>query len=388
MDKYTTKQKEKMIKMSLQKISGDNNIDWEDIINSLGINLHKDTLRRWARGMQIYDEYLLETKHKSVRQSTENDLKKILELKQEKIKLSDEKRYINQKMRELTRVEDFFNILERKIGKKKDRLKLKPIISTAPLEKEAILMLSDWHYGLVIDNEVNKFDSDIAITRASTLVNKVSEYCLLHDVKKINVFCLGDLISSEIHTIIKLENREDLATQIYEVGELLAQCMDELSNVSPVEVNFTFGNHERTGLKDLSKDSDNFTILIEKYVEKELRDNYRVIVNSSKTNSDIIYKNIKGKDFVGVHGHQDRKNKKSVAPDLSAMLNGKNVDYVCMGHYHSQANMRENTAEIFINGSLCGSDGYAYSNRLFSPPSQKFLIVDNNGVECIYNIKV
>ena len=77
MDKYTTKQKEKMIKMSLQKISGDNNIDWEDIINSLGINLHKDTLRRWARGMQIYDEYLLETKHKSVRQSTENDLKKI-----------------------------------------------------------------------------------------------------------------------------------------------------------------------------------------------------------------------------------------------------------------------------------------------------------------------
>ena len=94
-----------------------------------------------------------------------------------------------------------------------------------------------------------------------------------------------------------------------------------------------------------------------------------------------------GNDFVGVHGHQEKK-KKSVAPDLSAILNGRNVDYVCMGHYHSQCDYIDNASEVFINGSLCGTDAYAYGKRLFSPPSQKLLIVNDEGVECIYNIRV
>lgn len=386
MEKYNVKLKEKMINMSLQKLSGDITVDWEEIVGSLGIDVHKDTLRRWARGMQIYDEYLRETKRKSVRQEADKETKKILELKQQRIMLSDEKRQINERLRELTRVEDFFKRLENKINSDESDIVLKEIVNTKDNEKEAVLMLSDWHYGILIDNEVNKYDSSIAIDRASKLVTKVKEYCILNDVKKLNVFCLGDLISSEIRTIIKMENREDLSTQIYEVGELLSECMKDLSEVVPLEVTFTFGNHERTGLKDLSKDSDNFTILIEKLVEKELRGYKNVIVNSSKTNSDLIYKTIKGKNFVGVHGHQENRTK--VATDLQTMLNGKNVDYVCMGHLHTQSNRREGMAEVFVNGSLCGTDAYAYGKRLFSPPSQKLLIVDDYGVECIYNIQI
>lgn len=386
MEKYNVKLKEKMINMSLQKLSGDITVDWEEIVGSLGIDVHKDTLRRWARGMQIYDEYLRETKRKSVRQEADKETKKILELKQQRIMLSDEKRQVNERLRELTRVEDFFKRLENKINSDESDIVLKEIVNTKDNEKEAVLMLSDWHYGILIDNEVNKYDSSIAIDRASKLVTKVKEYCILNDVKKLNVFCLGDLISSEIRTIIKMENREDLSTQIYEVGELLAECMKDLSEIVPLEVTFTFGNHERTGLKDLSKDSDNFTILIEKLVEKELRGCKNVIINSSKTNSDLIYKTIKGKNFVGVHGHQENKTK--VATDLQTILNGKNVDYVCMGHLHTQSNRREGMAEVFVNGSLCGTDAYAYGKRLFSPPSQKLLIVDDYGVECIYNIQV
>ena len=385
MEKYNTRQKEQMIKLSLQKLSGDNEIDWEEIINSLGISLHKDTLRRWARGMQIYDEYLRETEHRSVRRDSEKELKKLLELKQQKILLSDEKRYVNERIRELTRVEDFYKKLESKIVKS-EPIELKKI-ECKDCTNEALLMISDWHYGIEVDNKVNKFDSDIANNRVSKLANKVIKHCKTNKINKLNIFCLGDLISSEIHTIIKMENREDLSTQIYEVSELLSKFIEEISKTVMVEVAFTFGNHERTGLKDLSKDSDNFTILIEKYVQLFLKGNKNVTINSSKTNSDIIYKNIMGKDFVGVHGHQEKK-KKSVAPDLSAILNGRNVDYVCMGHYHSQCDYIDNTSEVFINGSLCGTDAYAYGKRLFSPPSQKLLIINNEGVECIYNIKV
>lgn len=384
MEKYNTKQKEQMIKLSLQKLSGDDEVDWEDIIDSLGISLHKDTLRRWARGMQIYDEYLKETKHKSVRDDSEKTIKKILELKQQRILLSDEKRYVNERLRELTRVEDFYKKLEDKISSS-DPVQLREV-EFSDKSNEAVLMLSDWHYGIEVDNKVNKFNSEIANSRVSELAGKVIKHCKINDVSKLNIFCLGDLISSEIHTIIKMENREDLSTQIYEVSELLSKFIETVSKVVPIEVTFTFGNHERTGLKDLSKDSDNFTILIEKYVMLLLRDNENVIINSSETNSDIIYKNIMGNDFVGVHGHQEKR--KGVAPDLSAILSGRNVDYVCMGHLHSQCNYIDNTSEVFINGSLCGTDAYAYGKRLFSPPSQKLLIVNDEGVECIYNIKV
>ncbi len=384
MEKYNTKLKEQMIKLSLQKLSGDNEIDWEDIIESLGISLHKDTLRRWARGMQIYDEYLKETQHRSARGESEKELKKLLELKQQRIMLSDEKRYVNMKLRELTRVEDFYKKLEDKIIKS-EPVELR-VIEDNECTNEAVLMISDWHYGIEVNNEVNKFNSSIANDRVSKLASAVIKYCKINKTNKLNIFCLGDLISSEIHTIIKMENREDLSTQIYEVSELLSKFIDKVSKVVSVEVTFTFGNHERTGLKDLSKDTDNFTILIEKYVALFLRDNKNVIINNSKTNSDIIYKNIMGNDFVGVHGHQEKR--KGVAPDLSAILNGRNVDYVCMGHLHSQCNYIDNTSEVFINGSLCGTDAYAYGKRLFSPPSQKLLIVSDEGVECIYNIKL
>ena len=190
MEKYNTRQKEQMIKLSLQKLSGDNEIDWEEIISSLGISLHKDTLRRWARGMQIYDEYLRETGHRSVRRESEKELKKLLELKQQKILLSDEKRYVNERIRELTRVEDFYKKLENKIVKS-DPIELKKI-ECKDCTNEALLMISDWHYGIEVDNEVNKFNSDIANDRVSKLANKVIKHCETNKVNKLNIFCLGD----------------------------------------------------------------------------------------------------------------------------------------------------------------------------------------------------
>ena len=382
---FTTEQKKLLVEMSLKKIRGESNLDWEDIVDCVQANIHKDTLRRWARGMDIYDEYLTESKeNNSVTDNLEKINSKILELKRLKVSISDERRYVNAKIRELERLDDFCNKAKAKYKEvKSNPINLKDVKLNKD-KKEALLILSDWHYGLLIDNELNAFNSEIAIQRVSNLIEKTIDYCKLNDIEKITVFSLGDLISSEIHTILKIENRENLVEQIYEVSSLLANALKRLSEYFLVDVYFSFGNHERTGIKDLSLTKDNFTILIEKYVMKELSDNKKVYIHGSRNNSDIVYCDIKGYGFVGVHGHLE---KKPISVNLSNIIH-KKIDYICLGHFHSQGNYFENGSEIFINGSLCGTDEYAYSKRLFSPPSQKLLIINEDGVDCIYNIKV
>ena len=120
---------------------------------------------------------------------------KILELKRLKVSISDEKRYVNAKIRELERLDDFCNKAKAKYKEvKSNPINLKDVKLNKD-KKEALLILSDWHYGLLIDNELNAFNSEIAIQRVSNLIEKTIDYCKLNDIEKITVFSLGDLIS-------------------------------------------------------------------------------------------------------------------------------------------------------------------------------------------------
>ena len=63
-------------------------------------------------------------------------------------------------------------------------------------------------------------------------------------------------------------------------------------------------------------------------------------------------------------------------------------DYVFMGHYHSHAEIESHGAEVIVNASLCGSDDYAISLRMSSHPAQKFIIFNEKGRVCTYEIRL
>ena len=73
------------------------------------------------------------------------------------------------------------------------------------------------------------------------------------------------------------------------------------------------------------------------------------------------------------HGHQDGRNN-SMQNFIG--LTRKWIDYICLAHYHSAAVKEFQGCRVFINGSIVGTEQYAFGKRLFSKPTQKLLIFD------------
>ena len=79
-------------------------------------------------------------------------------------------------------------------------------------DKEGILLLSDWHYGMICDNPWNKFDPDICKERVNKLLDKVTNIVKEQKITHVTVLDLADLIAGRIHTQIRIESRFDVIT--------------------------------------------------------------------------------------------------------------------------------------------------------------------------------
>ena len=44
--------------------------------------------------------------------------------------------------------------------------------------------------------------------------------------------------------------------------------------------------------------------------------------------------------------------------------------------------------DIYVNGSLCGTDEYAMNNKLYSIPSQTMLMINSKGIESSSVLKI
>ena len=102
---------------------------------------------------------------------------KILELKKERAKLSDERVQNNAYIRRLAREETIEEIAlkaAQEVSKHK-RLIAPPTCKCkeAPGTNEAILNLCDWHYGIEINNAWNKYNTEICKQRIAKLRDKV-----------------------------------------------------------------------------------------------------------------------------------------------------------------------------------------------------------------------
>ena len=109
------------------------------------------------------------------------------QLVKERMKISDERVQNNALLRRISREEtlkeiaaDYASTMQNFIP-----LKFQPVCRVLNEDKEAILQLSDWHYGIVVDSYWNKYDTDIARQRIQKLRDEVVSL-----IKKENIFVL------------------------------------------------------------------------------------------------------------------------------------------------------------------------------------------------------
>ena len=382
------KQFEKKLELCLQKLNREIDLDWSEIVELLELDCSSDHLRKTAYGIkECYDYFNSKTKEMIAKEEYEKLLEQELKIKKEKVKLCDLKTQLNKQIRELARQENLGEILEEKIKE----LDIQPrIVNDIPLydnkEKQACLVLSDIHYGETVDIFLNKYDTNICKQRMNHLINKTIEYCRLNEINILNVFMLGDLISNEHYTTIRLSNRENMIEQIIGVSELLSESMMKLaSNIPIVTIGITTGNHERVHQKKDNLNKDNYVTLIKEFLTLRLANISNIVFMENKYDNEIITANICGLNIVGTHG--DKTDKKQETYQLSSLLNQK-IDILLVGHYHEMATQVHHETTVIRNGSMVGSNEYSRNLKLHTRPTQRLLIVSEDGCDCIYDIKL
>lgn len=258
-------------------------------------------------------------------------------------------------------------------------------------EKEAVLFLSDWHYGMTTENIWNTYNTKVCRERVSKLVVKTKAHLELNKVKTLHVVLLGDAAHGAIHSSCRVASEEDTCDQIMNVSEIMAQAIEELSTMTnEVKVYSCYGNHLRT-LQD-KKDSihsDNMEKMIPWWLGWRLKTNKKVSILESEF-KEFTKLNVLGYNICCVHGDLDTiKNIGVTVNTLFSKLYGETINYTVSGDKHHLEEFEQFDIESVIIRSLCGTDEYANNKRLYSKAGQTLMIFNKeDGRESTYNIKL
>lgn len=244
-------------------------------------------------------------------------------------------------------------------------------------KSEAILMFSDWHIGQDTENFYNKYNADIAKNRINDIVDKTISYCKQFSIKTLNVLNLGDLIEGIINPNARIDSNMDASEQFMVAAELLAEALCKLQLAAPVVTyRSVVDNHSRyVADKHQNIAKENMNRLVDFYLKARLQNQNIQFINDNLDIGLGLF-TLDNQMKVGFsHGHEDSTNK------IFQNIVGATQTYVhmfCMGHLHNPAEHTFQNMRVFVNGSLCGTGPYALSNRLFTKPSQKLIVINNN----------
>lgn len=304
------------------------------------------------------------------------------EVAKEKVAARDQRISYARLIRSQARQDMILDLFAEKI----DRFEPKPFVLDATREttpKAVYVMYSDVHYGLTFDSFGGKYNSEIAWERTKKYANEIIETAKKEGAQTCFVSIMGDMVSGVIHPTIRVENKENLIEQVVGVSELTANFLYSLSqNFANVYVNSVDGNHSRIdgNLENVLR-GEKLDSLVPWYCKAKLEKQNNVHFVENEIDSTVGSFEIGNKLYVAVHGDYEKDLKTSVVNIEKAV--GKHIDYILAGHLHVPDIRVEDTTYI-RNGSVCGSgDDYTMKKRLFSPPSQVFMIVTQDGVESI-----
>ena len=346
-----------------------------------------DTFRQWIKNRRYSKDEMIHNDRMISGQnidgiSFEEFQQKTEEIKQnlykQQVKTRDTLNAYRRSLREEARLEDFKDLMKSCVV---DINSLPEVEYAGDAEpgSEAVLMLSDFHIGVEIDNYYNKYNVTIARKRINKLVQDVIRYCICNSVETLHVLGLGDFCQGLIHTSARLEQEIDVVQQIMLASEILADALNKLQAAAPVIKYYSVTDNHTRAIASLSEsiESENYGKLITFYLKARLENTGIEFVDSILDQEIGLIEFNNGKTGVFAHGHHDRIN--SMFQNMTAFT-GKMIDYAFIGHYHCEKVKTFNNFKVFVNGSVVGLDQFAFSKRLFGKPSQTLIIFDGTNI--------
>ena len=323
-------------------------------------------------------------------------LKEMAALKKEKQQYYDQRRELNKLLSNDARRDHMYEYLEQAANDLNETVGIQYLsddlsdwIDSPHLPNDAVLVLSDWHYGLVADNVFNQYNTSICKDRVKKVFEKALIRTTANNCENLHIIVLGDLIHGAIHTSARVASEELVCDQIMQVAEILAQSIEWIAQYIPhVDISMTYGNHGRTvQVKDDNIHRDNMERVILWWLRQRLAPHKNIIVNDESDN-EFLFLNVRGHVICASHGDLDSVTQSPrLLGTLFAKKYGVDVEYILLGDKHHHESFEELGITAMICGSLCGADDYANKKRLFSRPEQLLLIVnEEDGVDAEYRL--
>lgn len=309
---------------------------------------------------------------------------------EEALKVRDWYNAYRRGIREESRIENLKSEIEKAADKFKElpNVKFSGKLDMEKRSKEAVLLLSDLHIGVECNNYYNSYNKEIAKNRLETLLNQTICYCLMNNVETLHVLNMGDMIHGIIHTNARIEAQMDVAEQIIIAGEYISSFINQLQIAAPnITYRSVYDNHSRA-IANLNEhiEKEQFSRIIDWFIKERLKDSKIKFIENEIDGGIGRFKLKSNKVIMFAHGHQDSK---VTSMQNFIGLTKEWVDYICLAHYHNSSVKEFQGCKVFINGSLVGTEQYAFGKRLFSKPSQKLLIFnDYNDTVLDINIDV
>lgn len=314
-----------------------------------------------------------------------------IRLRKERMKLSDERIQVNADLRRISREETLKEIAMYFADTMSTRKAITAEISYEPKEvgKEAILLLSDWHYGLEVNSPWNTFNKDVCVQRVKTLKDKVILKCHKEGISRLTIANLSDLICGRIHYKLRVNSWTDVISQTMEVAEILAEFLVAIASAN-IHIDYYDCSDNHSRIEPNKKDAlsaETFVRVIKWYLSARLSGyNGLIEIHDNNLTQDIMTFVVCGRKFAGVHGDKDSPQK--LVQNIT-LLTGTTYEAILSAHLHHVWSDEHTKCYAIGNGTLMGSDEYAEGLRLTSNPSQTMLVVsEENGIEDICIIKV
>lgn len=358
--------------------------NWEELVGVLGLGITGEQLRKIIVRKQLQDGTLAKNlkiiSNRTIEDITAPDItKQTEELFKQQQKIRDERTAYNKLLRDDSRIESLKDAIRGTVTQLKELPEVKYTSSSKGLAAEAVLMFSDLHLGVSIDNFANTFNHKIAELRVMKLVEDTIRYCKENKVKRLHFVNLGDLVHGLIHVSARIESEFGVIEQVMKAGELVSKALNKIQEAAPeIIYRSSTDNHSRTiANKSEAIEKENFGKIIDWFLEERLS---HTKIKFSKDNLDVDLGRFKlenGKVIMFSHGHNDSIN---LVFQNFVGASGEFVDYMLIGHYHSEKAKSFQRSKVFVNGSIVGPDQYAVSKRLFGDPAQTLLIFENGNI--------
>lgn len=241
-------------------------------------------------------------------------------------------------------------------------------------DKVAMLIISDTHFGMKFDGQLNKYNKEIAQERIKELTRKTIKY--LNPEYKIIVLQLGDTVNGVIHMSTRINSDMDVveSTKVF-TESMLGMLKEFCENFSEVEYKSVHGNHCRiTPSKEENLEKENFVGFSDWYIKLAMRDvsNFKFEDNE---HYGIAEFNIFDRKMVALHGHQTSMNN---ITNVSHVV-GYIPSNIYLGHFH-HLNIKDcGRTRVTVSPSMAGVDEYAFTKLLYGKPYQLLEVFYENG---------